>query len=221
MMYYTVYKITNTVNGRIYVGTHITSNLEDGYLGSGMLITKAVKKYGESAFRKEIIHMFDNMDDMFIKESEIVNESFVADKNTYNLKVGGNGGWDYVNKQGLNWTTEKNTRISGFRNADPQDLAKWQELGKAALDNFWTNVKQGLIPEPDNPRFTGKTHTIESKRRTGDANSIYQTGSGNSQFGKCWITDGVINMKVPKELAASDIPTGFRMGRVMAKRKKI
>ena len=221
MMYYTVYKITNTVNGKIYVGTHITSNVEDDYMGSGTLLRKAYKKYGAQVFIKEIIHVFDNMNDMFNKEAEIVNESFVADKNTYNLKVGGSGGWDYINRNGLNWSQEKNTRISGFRNPDPIEVAEWRKASKAALNAFWSQVKQGIIPEPENPRFTGKSHTHESKRRTGDANSVYQKGSGNSQFGKCWITDGAVNMKVSKEEAVSNLPTGFRMGRVMAERKKI
>ena len=36
-MHYTVYKITNTANGRIYVGVHRTENPHDSYLGSGNL----------------------------------------------------------------------------------------------------------------------------------------------------------------------------------------
>ena len=38
MTYYGIYKITNKVNGKMYIGQHITDDLDDGYLGSGKVI---------------------------------------------------------------------------------------------------------------------------------------------------------------------------------------
>jgi hypothetical protein len=215
MLYYTVYKITNTVNNKIYVGSHITSNLNDGYLGSGTLICRAINKYGRSAFTKEILCVYDNADDMFKKEFELVDEEFIARTDTYNLKVGGQGGWDYVNKLGLNWDSEKNNRISGFKNPNPVELAKWQQVGKTALKNYWDKVKSGDHPAPINPRFSGKTQTAESKRKTGQANSIIQSGVGNSQYGTVWITNGTKNLKIKKESIPDGIPDGFKLGRTI------
>ena len=69
-MFYTVYQITNNVNGKIYVGIHKTNNLDDGYTGSGKIIRKAINKYGHSNFSKKILHIYDNPYDMFKREIE-------------------------------------------------------------------------------------------------------------------------------------------------------
>ena len=41
-MFYTIYKIANKKNGKVYIGKHQTENVDDGYLGSGVAINKAI-----------------------------------------------------------------------------------------------------------------------------------------------------------------------------------
>ena len=88
-MFYTIYKITNQVDGKIYIGSHKTSKLDDGYMGSGKYLKRAQELHGLDKFTKEILFVFDTPEEMYAKEAELVNEDFLATENTYNLKYGG------------------------------------------------------------------------------------------------------------------------------------
>lgn len=91
-MHYTIYQITNTVNGKVYIGKHQTENLDDGYFGSGIALRAAIAYHGKDNFSKEILHVFETEDEMNAKERELITEEFVSRKDTYNLGVGGEGG---------------------------------------------------------------------------------------------------------------------------------
>lgn len=106
-----IYKITNTVNGKIYIGSHRTSNIDDGYMGSGTLIKKAIKNYGIDCFLKEILYIFNNPEDMVKKEREIVNETFLKRRDTYNLEIGGSGGKFWTKELRLKMSESKKGSI--------------------------------------------------------------------------------------------------------------
>lgn len=98
MTYYYIYQITNLVNGKIYVGVHKTKNLDDGYMGSGKIIRRAILKHGIENFKKDILEFFDMPESMYLREKEIVTKEFLARSDVYNLRRGGTGGFDYINK---------------------------------------------------------------------------------------------------------------------------
>jgi hypothetical protein len=60
--------------------------------------------------------------------------------------------------------------------------------------------------------FRGKKHKEETKKRIGEKNSNNQKGEKNSQFGTCWITNGIENQKIHKN---DSIPKGWKLGRVV------
>lgn len=91
------YKIENKINGNFYYGVHKTDNLEDGYMGSGMRIGYAIKKYSVENFKKENLLFFETYNEALNYEAEVVNEELLIDSSCYNLTLGGNGGWYYIN----------------------------------------------------------------------------------------------------------------------------
>ena len=103
-MNYIVYKTTNIINGKIYVGVHRTNpDVFDGYIGCGVThkdkkenvkgFPSAVKKYGYENFKRETIEIFPDTEqgklDAYALEAKIVNEEFVKSSKTYNLTKGG------------------------------------------------------------------------------------------------------------------------------------
>src|ERR1035437_4224431 len=100
-MFYYLYKITNVLNDKIYVGVHKTKSLDDGYMGSGKIIRSAIAKHGISNFSKDILEFFDTSEAMYAREAEFVNEEFLLREDVYNLRRGGYGGFEYINTNKL------------------------------------------------------------------------------------------------------------------------
>ena len=53
-----VYKTTNKVNNKIYVGKHKSNRFDENYLGSGVLLSSAIKKYGKENFITEVLEKY-------------------------------------------------------------------------------------------------------------------------------------------------------------------
>ena len=88
-MIYLLYKTTNLINNKTYIGIHQTNKIDDGYLGSGLAMERAIKKYGKHNFKREIIEYCDSYDELLEREKHYVNEKWVSEDTNYNLKTGG------------------------------------------------------------------------------------------------------------------------------------
>ena len=91
MTYYYIYKITCTAGSfkdKFYFGQHTTTNLEDGYKGSGKKLQKYYKKYPND-YIKEIICFCNDSDELGKKEYEIIHP-FLGNEMCLNLIEGGN-----------------------------------------------------------------------------------------------------------------------------------
>ena len=212
-MFYTVYKITNLVDGKVYIGKHQTEQLKDGYMGSGKYLQHAIKKHGLENFKKEILYQFDNEEEMNHIEAELVTEEFCKRDDTYNICIGGKGGWSYINSN-RNFS-EHNMKLAKNRDYSKTDLSfVTDEWRKNKSDTVKKLHKKGIY---HNFSFLDRNHTEKAKKKIGQANSKLQKGSKNSQYGTIWITNEKDSTKIKKD---DMIPEGWRRGRIFNNGRK-
>lgn len=216
--YYYIYKITNKVNGKLYIGVHKTNDLDDGYMGSGKALKGAIGKYGIENFEKKILEIFDNPDDMFQMESELVNEEFVSRKDTYNLKTGGSGGFDYINSNNLNGFSKKENAIRGRELANLALKDKYGDSWNVVISRKGgLATKKSVSDEERERRKRLLLHHAHLEKATQHRKETFvkikhQQGKTNSQYGTCWITNGLESKKI-KKVDIHLLQDGWRLGR--------
>lgn len=136
---YTVYKITNQLNQKFYIGVHKTNDPYDSYMGSGIAIKNAIKKHGVETFTKEILLITESKDEAYSKERELTVD---YDKSSnYNMKLGGVGGF-----------TKENARKG--------NVAALKKLTKEQLS---ANGKKGYINANIDPVAVGRKGGLANK----------------------------------------------------------
>lgn len=120
-------------------------------MGSGKRLKAAIKKHGIENFKKEILYVFDNKKDALKIEKELVNEDFVKRIDTYNLKVGGEGGWDHT------WEPNRNPELIAIRSEGQRRAVK---EGRLKTFKDWTPEQRSKYAALG---FKGKTHSDETK----------------------------------------------------------
>jgi group I intron endonuclease len=200
--YHYIYKTTNLKNGKFYVGMHSTDNLNDGYLGSGTRLRRSIRKNGPENFKLEILEFLPNRSSLKARERELVNDDLLKESLCMNLQPGGGGGI-------CNETHKVNLHIgsSKYQKQKWQDDEYRNKIKKILYSNMKKAHKSGNVRYDT---FVGKSHSDETKKKIGKANSIKQKGEGNSQFGTCWITNGTENKKIKK---TEKLPKGWEFGR--------
>ncbi|QQM13881.1 SegB-like homing endonuclease [Acinetobacter phage Morttis] len=213
-MYFYTYKITNLLNGKFYIGVHKTEKLDDGYMGSGTILKRSIAKNGLENFKKDILMFHESEDEMFEIEALIVDQEFVDRKDTYNIKLGGHGGWDFINNV---LTVDDRKRIGSIggkalhykRLNNEYDILYRNKLSvnsRFRTRDFYSSGFSGLTHKPE---------TIEKVKNT-FAEIKHQQGEKNSQFGKMWIHS--LELRKSTRINKTDpIPEGWNKGRKMFK----
>ena len=87
-----IYKTTNLINKKIYIGKHVGC-FDESYKGSGKILRYAIEKYGIDNFKTEMIFKCESLEELNEKEKEFIKYYKQKYKrNCYNIASGGDGG---------------------------------------------------------------------------------------------------------------------------------
>lgn len=214
-MHYTVYRTTNLINGKTYIGVHATEDPNDPYLGSGQVLKAAIRKHGKAAFRKEILFVFDNPKAMSDKESELVTRDFVDREDTYNLVPGGKQGdsW-YQSRKGMVYLSEVQSERGKKGNAATRRLwdtsPEWRKRYQSALSVAQKrkgNQKHATF------NFEGRRHSEETLQKM-RASAAGREGEKNPSFGTKWVcSPSGEQRKIPASELQQYLTAGWKRGR--------
>ena len=153
-----IYKTTNLVNGKIYVGKHEAAAFDTKYIGSGVVFSKALKKYGKENFECVLLEAVDSKEELNTREKYWIAEFKARDKRIgYNINEGGEGNPGY-----------KHTDAFKATMSEKKQKYKWYTNGE-----IYTTIEDGNeIPEgfiPGSPPVTEETkekiaNTLKSKK---------------------------------------------------------
>jgi group I intron endonuclease len=159
-----IYKTTNLINGKIYIGQD--SKNDPKYLGSGIFLKRAIKKHGYKNFKKEILEECNSKEELdereryWIKRLDSQNVSV-----GYNIANGGQGG-------GIH--TEETKKLIGSYHKGKTISKEQREKTSERMKNF-NNYSQEFLDEQkkdkngENSPMYGETASEETKKKMSEA----------------------------------------------------
>jgi len=144
-----VYVTTDIKSGKQYIGDHSTNNLEDGYLGSGLMLFNRIQKYGKENFKKEILEFFDTKQEAFDAQEKWINEYNTLKPNGYNISPKGGHG------------------VKGCISEETKEKLSKSLMGKdkGKIRTIEQRKKYSIVTSGENNGMFGKTHSNATKEK--------------------------------------------------------
>ena len=204
--YHYIYKTVCLVTEKYYVGMHSTSDLEDGYLGSGKVLKRSLNKYGRQNHTLEILERLEDRSSLKNREKEIVNEDLLNDPMNMNLQLGGGGGFCSDEHEARFHKGQAKYLKKAWKDPEYMNAHK-----KRNSDRFKKLHKEGKI---STNTFEDRSHSIETKKKMCESHIGKHDGIKNSQYGTKWIIHQELGIKkIKKEEITYYLALGWRIGR--------
>ena len=172
-----IYKITNLINNKQYVGQSV-KDINEHYYGSGILIKKAIKKYKKQNFKKDIIEICSSIDELNIKESYYISKFKTIQPHGYNIRSGGNNSF-------LSETTKNKISVSRKNKCVGPNNPNWKaasftedtkrKISKSVKLRYDTypSYKKAISKTSKNRKHSEITKKIMSDKKSSNGNPRY------------------------------------------------
>lgn len=179
-VYGIIYLVVNKINSKIYIGqkkiTTKTSQIEwKNYLGSGLIIKQAIKKYGRSWFKKEILGYCYSQEELNKAEIECI--AFYNSINPsigYNISIGGQGSNQTNGMKNKKHTEESKQKIS-------ISLKNSEKLKETFLSIEYRNNKSISLKNSDKFKQYLKNRVYTEHQRS--QMKLKNSGNNNIMYG--------------------------------------
>ena len=178
-----IYKATNIVNGKIYIGQTIKSlkTRKNAHVSDALSVNdnnyfhSAIKKYGTKNFNWETIDRNDNREKLNLLEVFYIGyyDTFVG--RGYNLNAGGNGNFGFSPSK----ETRKKLSLANSGKDNPMYGKKHSDEAIKKMSIAATGKRSGK----NNPNY-GKKHSKETRKKISEALMGKRVGEKNHNFGK-------------------------------------
>lgn len=177
-----IYRVTNTVNGRVYIGKWIHSTVDHRWwlhksaarAGSPYYFHRAIRKYGEDAFKVEVIYQAKTPEELSEMEKTYISsyQSNNPDKG-YNMTLGGEGHSGWVPSEAWReWKSGHSLKLwanPDYRARQTVAHQKWwtPERRKEKALYLKQMRESGYDPRKGTGRGpgTGKKHTLKTRAK--------------------------------------------------------
>jgi group I intron endonuclease len=178
-MHHFVYETTNLINNKKYIGKHSTTNIDDGYLGSGKILLQAISKYGRKNFKRKILFKAKNESQAYAYEEKLITVGIVNNTMYYNLIIGGEGCNSGENHPmyGKEHTKETKKKMSIIRKGKKGKKHTKETKKKMSIASKGKN--NGMWKIGENHPMYGKHHTEEIKKRISNSKKGKSKGEDN------------------------------------------
>ena len=162
---------------------HASDVVDDGYLGSGKILKRSIRKHGKEKHSRIILHFEESFELLKKREKELVNEGMLDDPLCMNIKIGGDGGWDFINlsreildgMKSRKKTDEYRSKISAITKS------KFEDPGYR--DRFYLTVKSEAYKQKRSIQMKAIFKDPSYRKKISEG----KVGEKNPAFGKIWV----------------------------------
>lgn len=246
-MYGYIYETTNLINGKKYIGQHHSNLFDKSYYGSGVIIKKAIEKYGIENFEIKLLEECGSKEELNKREIYWINRmNAVKSDSYYNVAKGGHY-WGKPRKLGYKLSDEakhkisvantgriftkehrekisKNRKGKGLGRVLPEEVRKrigeinrQHLLGRTLSDEHKHNISIG-----GKNRYKNNPSPLIGRTLSDEHKCKIGSNTTKSNLGRMWITNDIINKFMKKDEALKFIADnpGWRPGAVRFSMRK-